>query len=140
MRALNVILSVIVLCLLLPERTVLALDHVAFERDGGSRQISGRIVLEAQDGGLLVLDRAVMLWAITPEEKTAHAKDDEPYSSCTKEELSEQLLQELPSGFKIHSTVHYLICYNTSPAYAQWCGSLYERLYAAFTNYWEKRG
>jgi hypothetical protein len=30
-----------------------------------------------------------------------------------------------------------LICYNTSREYAQWTGSLLERLYKAFTNYWE---
>lgn len=47
--------------------------------------------------------------------------------------------QELPAGFRFHETKHYLICYNTSDAYAQWCGGLFERLYGAFTNYWTER-
>ncbi len=43
-------------------------------------------------------------------------------------------------GFEIHNTVHYLICYNTSKAYAQWCGALFERLYLAFTTFFEHHG
>jgi hypothetical protein len=50
------------------------------------------------------------------------------------------LLGELPSGFDIHTTNHYLICYNTSREYAAWCGALFERLYKAFTNSWTRRG
>jgi hypothetical protein len=33
-----------------------------------------------------------------------------------------------------------LICHNTSRNYARWCGSLFERLYMAFTNFWKKQG
>ena len=48
----------------------------------------------------------------------------------------------LPAGLRDPSsaTTHYVICYNTSRPYAQWCGSLLERLYMAFTNYWSRRG
>lgn len=120
--------------------SLIALDHVSFQRDGKELRVSGKVVIEAQDGGLLVLDRAGMLWAITPEEKTAYAKDDREFESFGKQELRDQLLKELPDGFRVHDTAHYVICYNTSQAYAQWCGSLLERLFAAFTNYWEKRG
>lgn len=117
-----------------------ALDQVSFLRDGKAQRISGKVVVEAEDGGLLVLDRAGTLWAVTGEEKTAHEQDEEIFVPLAKDELGPQLLRELPTGFRIQNTAHYLICYNTSPAYAQWCGSLFERLYTAFTNYWEKRG
>lgn len=116
-----------------------ALDYVSFVRADKPMQVSGKLVVEAEDGGLLVLDRAGVLWAVTPAEKTAHTKDELPFSPYDKEALSQQLLNELPSGFRIHTTAHYLIAYNTSQPYAQWCGGLLERLYAAFTNYWEKR-
>jgi hypothetical protein len=33
-----------------------------------------------------------------------------------------------------------LILHDTSRAYAQWCGALFERLYAAFRNYWMRKG
>jgi hypothetical protein len=132
--------SCICILALLLQSPVLALDYLSFQRDGKSLKASGKVVVEAQDGGVLLLDRAGVLWAVTPEEKTAQSQDDQPYSTFNKEELAEQLLRELPDGFRTHDTVHYLICYNTSQAYAQWCGSLFERLHQSFTNYWEKRG
>jgi hypothetical protein len=58
----------------------------------------------------------------------------------TDEQMAQQLLREMPSGFRIHQTAHYLICFNTSEAYAQWCGALYERLHRAFLGYWKNRG
>ena len=63
-----------------------------------------------------------------------------PFEPYGREELSQRVLAQLPSGFRVHRTTHYLIFFDTSPAYAQWCGSLFERLYLAFTNYWTHRG
>ena len=45
-----------------------------------------------------------------------------------RDEIAQRLLAELPAGFGVYTTTHYLILYDTSPAYAQWCGSLFERL------------
>ena len=49
-------------------------------------------------------------------------------------------MAELPHGFANLSTAHYVICYNTSREYAQWCGSLFETLYKAFENFWRRQG
>ena len=54
--------------------------------------------------------------------------------------MSKQLLAELPQGFQEFTTTHYLIFYDTSLAYAQWCGALFERLYMAFTNAGSAKG
>lgn len=132
--------SLIICLVLLSARTSAALDHVAFVRNDKTMQVAGRLLVEAQDGGLLVQDQAGVLWAITPQEKTSHHADESAFAPYDKETLGKQLLAELPAGFKTHTTAHYLIVYNTSSTYAQWCGGLYERLYAAFTNYWDKRG
>jgi hypothetical protein len=66
--------------------------------------------------------------------------DEKPFVPLSREALSKQLTAELPAGFRIHPTQHYLICYNTSPAYAQWVGALFERLHKGFYNYWTKKG
>ena len=63
-----------------------------------------------------------------------------PFKPLKADELAERLLAELPAGFRIYTTPHYVICYNTSRAYAQWTSSLLERLYKAFTNYWQSKG
>ena len=117
-----------------------AVEHVSLERDGKKIHVSGKVLVEAEDGGLLLLDTAGTLWAIQPAELTKRMSDDKPFEPMTASELADSLLKELPAGFRVHHTAHYLVCYNTSPAYAQWCGSLYERLYMAFTNYWKQRG
>ena len=117
-----------------------ALDRVTLRRDGREQQIEGKLLVTAEDGGLLVLAADGVLWAIPPDQIVAHTKDDTPFAPLTREQMAERLLQELPPGFDVHTTAHYIICYNTSRPYAQWCGALYERLYWVFTNYWRRRG
>ncbi len=117
-----------------------AIDQVTLRRDGKTIEVTGRVLTEAKDGGLLVMARDGTLWAIPPEEQVEHTSDKQPFQPYTRDEISKRLLAELPHGFRAHSTTHYLIFYNTSPAYAQWCGSLFERLYMAFTNFWSRKG
>lgn len=118
----------------------LAVDHVTLRRDGKTLEVTGRVLTEAKDGGLLMLGRDGMLWAIPPEEQVEHTTDKRPFEPLSRDEVSKQVLAGLPHGFRVYPTAHYLIFYNTSPAYAQWCGSLFERLHMAFLNFWSRRG
>ena len=118
----------------------LAMDQVTFRRNGKTMETTGRVLVEAKDGGLLLLGRDGVIWAIPPAEQIKHTHDDRPFESYGRDEIAKRLLAELPQGFRVYSTMHYLIFYDTSPAYAQWCGSLFERLYTAFTNFWTHRG
>ncbi len=118
----------------------MALDQVTLRRNGKTLEVTGKLLVTAKDGGLLVLARDGTLWAVPPEEQVKHTNDDRPFEPYSRDEMAKQLLAGLPAGFKVHSTTHYLIFYDTSPAYAQWCGSLFERLFLAFTNYWTRKG
>jgi hypothetical protein len=120
--------------------TALAMDQVTLRRNGKVREVTGRVLVTAQDGGLLLLARDGLLWLIPPEEQVEHTTDPTPFAPLSRDEMVKRLLAELPQGFRVHSTTHYLICYDTSSAYAQWCGSLFERLYMAFTNFWTHKG
>lgn len=117
-----------------------AVDHVTFRRDGKEMKVAGRLVVMAQDGGLLLLARDGTLWAIPPEQLVAHTSDDVAFAPLSREVVADRLLAELPAGFSVHYTANYVILYDTSRAYAQWCGGLFERLYRAFNNYWSRRG
>ncbi len=120
--------------------SVLAIDYVIIHREGEpQREISGKIEVEAEDGGVLLLGADGELWPITAEEIVSKRSDEQEFAPLTRGALGERLLQENP-GFKLHTTAHYAICYNTSREYAEWVGSLYERLYDGFYNYWGKRG
>ena len=116
------------------------MEQVTLERDGREIRVEGRVVVEAEDGGLMLLGRDGTLWTIPPDEQVRRASDDTEFTPFSRDELAERILGELPSGFKVHETAHYLICHNTSRAYAQWCGSLFERLHMAFSNYWTRKG
>lgn len=115
-------------------------DVFRFRSDGTDIEIVGKQVVAAADGGRLVLAPDGVLWSIQPNELIQQESTENQFQLLSKHELIEQLKRELPSGFQFHQSAHYLVCYNTSKAYALWCGSLYERLYRAFLNFWRQRG
>lgn len=117
-----------------------AVEHVTYRHDGAEVRVSGRIEVEAKDGGLLLLSADGVLHAIQPDEIVERTHDDAPFQPLAADALGRQMLEKLPAGFKAHATAHYLILYNTSDAYADWCGALFERLYRAFTNFWSRKG
>lgn len=117
-----------------------SMDHVTLRQDNKRLAITGRILTTAQDGGLLLLARDGVLWPVQPDELLERTSDDLPFKPFSAEEMSQRVLGELPSGFEVYRTAHYLICHNASREYAVWCGSLFERLTMAFTNFWSRRG
>ena len=117
-----------------------AVEHVVFRNKGTERRVAGQVVVVAEDGGLLLRGPDDVLWAIEPGDLIERRRDDAPFAYLSPEEFERQLLGRLPPGFDVHRTTHYVICYNTPREYAAWCGSLFERLYMAFTNYWSRRG
>jgi hypothetical protein len=117
-----------------------ALDHVVYKHKGKTTTVDGKVLLSAVDGGIMLLGADGQIFNIDPEELVTHKRDDDPFVPLTAAEIRQQLLSELPAGFDTHTTAHYIIAYNTSRAYAQWCGALFERLYTAFTNFWSHRG
>ena len=117
-----------------------ALDHIVLRQDDAQVEVAGKVLVTAEDGGLLAIGRDGRMWPVKPEELLRRRADPTPFTSLSPAEMAKQLEGELPRGFAVHQTKHYLICYDTSTAYAEWCGSLFERLYRGFTSFWEQRG
>lgn len=117
-----------------------AVERVDYRRNGEKKTAEGRIVVEAQDGGLLVQSSDGAIWTLPAEEILHREANEAAFAPLDKRRLAEQLLRELPEGFEVHDTQHYLICHNTSRVYAEWCGSLFEQLHRTFVNYWSQRG
>jgi hypothetical protein len=116
-----------------------ALEHARIRRGGEEQDLAGQVEVEAADGGILLLAPDGGLHPIAKEDLISRRSDERPFKPLSQAELARQLARELP-GFHAHQTQHYLIYYNTSPAYARWVGSLFEGLYKAFYNYWTRRG
>ncbi|MCA9149889.1 MAG: DUF1570 domain-containing protein [Planctomycetales bacterium] len=135
--------TILVTCLvwtLSAGRPCAAVETVAFTLHGTHREVSGKVLVEAADGGMLLEGPDRQIWVLQPADIERRASNDEEFTYATRAEVEATVLRELPPGFKVHNTAHYMICYNTTRAYAQWCGALYERLYGAYFNFWRKRG
>ena len=120
--------------------TAQAVDQVTFRRKDQQQDISGKLLVTAKDGGLMLLSADGTLWNIEPEEIVTHTQDAQTFAPLSQADASKKLLAELPAGFESLTTAHYVIGYGTSRAYAQWVGAMYERLYNAFNNYWKDAG
>lgn len=116
-----------------------ALDYVKIRQGGSQRELSGRVEVEAVDGGVLLLAPDGVLWPVPKEEIVSRRSDDKPFVPMSFDALQKQVSTEL-KGFRFHKTKHYLIAYNTSQAYAHWVGALFERLHDAFYTYWTRKG
>jgi hypothetical protein len=136
MRSLLIALLVVIGAL----RSAAALDQLTIQHEGRELSIAGQVEVEAEDGGLLLMTPDGTLWTVEPKDLVSRKEDAQPFRPLTREQLAKQLLGELPEGFEVHTTHHYLICHNTSRDYAAWCGALFERLYMAFTNFWTRKG
>ncbi|HEY2826967.1 MAG TPA: DUF1570 domain-containing protein [Pirellulales bacterium] len=115
-------------------------DTVVFRHGGKTQHLSGKAVVAAQDGGVMLQTADGKLWNVTPDETLEHGQDDKPFVPLSADRLKKQILGELPPGFDTVKTAHYLIFYNTSRGYALWCSALFERLYTSFTSFWTHRG
>lgn len=118
------------------------LEEFKFRDDRGrDRLVLGKVQITAQDGGLLVLGRDGGLWTVEPNQLKARRQFEQNYSPLIPADLGKLLQQERGlDRFQILTTKHYVLCYNTNREYAEWCGGLFERLYAGFYQYWKERG
>jgi hypothetical protein len=96
--------------------------------------------VEAVDGGILVEDRAGALWNITPDELQDRQQTGAAFTPLTADELVTQLQAELGEEFQFVRTEHYVIATSGSRVYADWCGTLLERLQQVFLRYWQAAG
>ena len=117
-----------------------ALEYLTVERDGRTERLSGQVVIEARDGGLLLKGADGAYHRVTGDAIRDRQSDDKPLVMLDGEQLAEKLLQDLPPGFQVHHSKNYVVCYNTTRTYAEWTSSLLERLQHAFVVFWEKKG
>ncbi|MBW3540100.1 MAG: DUF1570 domain-containing protein [Planctomycetes bacterium] len=116
------------------------LERVVFTADSRERrEVEGRVLVKAADGGLLLEDRSGELYTIVPERLQAREPVGRDFEPLSNEELGRRLLDEFGAGFEIVTTRHYVICTSAGRTYAEWCGALFERLMRAFYTHWRSR-
>jgi hypothetical protein len=104
------------------------------------RTVEGDVVVEAVDGGLLLELADERYELVQPGDIVARERLDGAAAAESPRELGQRIVAELPAGFDVHVTRHYVVCFDTSRDYARWCAALFERLHEAFGNFWSKAG
>ncbi len=105
-----------------------------------AHEIPGRVLVEAADGGLLLLGQDGRLWSIGNDEIVSRKETGESFRPLSAAALGKQLQAELGAKFDVVTTRHYVICTSASREYARWCGALFERLFTSFHKFWKQRG
>ncbi len=101
-----------------------AIETVRFRQEDTVRTAVGRVLVEAQDGGLMIQTVAGRVWTIYPNEIVDRTSDDAEFVPITADAMQQQLTEQLPAGFDVFRTGHYIIAYNSSEAYARRVGRL----------------
>lgn len=114
--------------------------YIFEDRQKKNHEITARVMVEAQDGGLLLQGVDGRLWQVPPERQLKREEVDAPFTPLTGEELGRQVVQEMGPGFQSLVSERYVLCTNASEPYAKWCAALLERLATAFRAYWKQRG
>lgn len=105
----------------------------------GPSSLEGWIVAEAADGGLL-LELSTQRYVVVQPDVIRSRAPAAPPAADSPRDLGRRIVAELPAGFDIHVTRHYVVCFDTSRDYAKWAAALFERLHEAFGNFWRQAG
>ena len=108
------------------------LTRVIVQFDDRQLSLAGRVIVEAQDGGLLFEERNGRIHTITPAMLLQRTSEELAFTRMDTRELSASLLETMGTEFSITTTDHYVICSNTSKEYTQFCGKLLDQVYAEF--------
>ncbi len=115
-------------------------ERIDVRDSSGSRLLEAFILVEAVDGGLLVEHDDQRYELLPPESIVTRQPIDTTDADTTPKTLASRIVADLPPGFDVLTTKHYVICFTTSRDYAKWCAGIFERLHGAFINYWSRAG
>lgn len=99
--------------------------------------VSGRVVLTAQDGGILLEERNGTLHNLTPGMFRNVQSSDETFRPLDADELAAELVAQRGVGFGIQQTDHFVICTNASPAFTTYCADLLELVYQKYFEFFD---
>lgn len=114
-----------------------ALDVVFAKASPDVRRV-GRVLVEAQDGGLLFQDRTGAIVAYQPDEIDRRETTPDPFEPLGADTIGQALVEEFGPAFRIHKTEHYVVVYDTHPVYARWAAGMLEKLHGAFYAFWDR--
>jgi hypothetical protein len=128
------------LAFVVPARAADTLVRVTYGDPSAPTTTQGKLIVEAADGGVLLLGRDGRLHTIGHAKAPRVERLDRPFERFNSSELARALCDELGPEFEAVQTRHYVIATRAGREYAEWCGDLFERLLGAFLDHWKSAG
>lgn len=106
--------------------------------DTPGETLSGRILLTAADGGILVEQRNGTLHNLTPEQFQQLRDTGRPFTWFDSNELAKDLTTQMGAVFFIRQTRHFVICSSASNLFTIHCAELLEKVYGDFFEFFQE--
>ena len=104
-----------------------------------TRTVRGDVLVESQDGGVMLLATDGRIWTLQPEQIADRQTTETPLPILSGEDAAQAVLSEMPDGFVVYRTSNYIIIHNTSESYVRHVGMLFEQLYRGFYAFWKNQ-
>jgi len=116
------------------------LDYVQYAVPGSDtvRNLEGRIVTQSATSVAMELTTGERI-AFNRVNIREQSSDNKEFAPLTIAEMVKVVREEFP-GFKMLTSEHYIIAYQTSDAFADWYRTILTSLNTSFTTFWKKRG
>ncbi len=105
---------------------------LASDADRPATSLMGRVVLRAQDGGILLEQRHGGLLNLAPNMFAALEPTEELFHPFDADELAEWLTARMGAAFGIRQTEHFVICTSASDVFTDYTADLLEEVYSEF--------
>ncbi len=104
-----------------------------------SEEFTGRIIAEVPQSAVLLEEKNGKLHQIPAQQIQSRVNLEEPFIPLTSVELEADLLLEVPAGFEIIETEHYVLCSNSATEYVEFCGKLLETVFDQYFHFMTER-
>lgn len=112
-------------------------ERVRWQSSDGPAVVEGTVTAAAADGTLLVLRSDGALRLIPAARQPEREPLPGGFRPDNADELAAGLLQQTGAAFAVARTDHYLICSDSSPEYAEFCGRLLEQVHSEFFEFFD---
>jgi len=121
------------------EEPPLQLIHVTLTDDADWQEdsLSGRIVLTAADGGILLEEPNGTLHNLSPDEFRDIQDAGQPFTRLDSDSLATDLVNQMGAAFAIRQTEHFVICSAGSDTFTEHLAELLEEVYDEFFGFFE---
>lgn len=97
--------------------------------EGVPSVFTGRIIAELPNSAVLLEERNGKLHQVSARQIKSRENAGTLFAPFSSTELAKDLLLQVPAGFEITETEHYVLCSNSAAEYVEFCGKLLESVF-----------